>query len=234
MTDVKWLKCEDPEAMLTVLQNKVSDRKLRLFACACCHRIAHFVVDDRSRTAIAILEQYADGQASDEQLVVADEANQEMLGRSGTEAAHDAATYTIACAVGVPQDGPSAVDTTKNARLTAHGAAGTIAIAPDRTQSKRAQQAARKVESRAQAVLLRDIFGNPFRPVAFAPEWRTDTAVSLGRQMYDAREFSAMPILADALQDAGCDDDDILQHCRDANQPHVRGCWVVDLVLGKE
>ena len=85
-----------------------------------------------------------------------------------------------------------------------------------------------------QVALARDIFGNPFRPVAFSPAWRTDTAVSLARGMYESREFSAMPILADALQDAGCDNDDILNHCRDAKQVHVRGCWVTDLVLGKE
>ncbi|MBN9119864.1 MAG: hypothetical protein J0I06_12005 [Planctomycetes bacterium] len=80
---------------------------------------------------------------------------------------------------------------------------------------------------------MRDIFGNPFRPVTFSAAWRTDTAVSLARQMYDTREFSAMPILADALQDAGCDSDDVLSHCR-SDSPHVRGCWVVDLVLGME
>jgi hypothetical protein len=87
-------------------------------------------------------------------------------------------------------------------------------------------------ELSVQISLIRCVFGNPFRPVAFSPEWRTDTAISLARQMYDSREFSAMPILADALQDAGCDNDDILEHCR-GNGPHVRGCWVVDLVLGK-
>jgi hypothetical protein len=80
---------------------------------------------------------------------------------------------------------------------------------------------------------LRDIFGNPFRKVKLNKKWLTDTAVTLSRQMYDAREFSAMPILADALQDAGCDNDDILAHCRDTSLTHVRGCWVVDLVLGK-
>ena len=85
----------------------------------------------------------------------------------------------------------------------------------------------------AQCALIRDIFGNPFRPVAFDPAWRTDTAVAIARQMYDAREFGAMPILADALQDAGCEDEQILNHCRDANSVHVRGCWVCDLVLGK-
>ena len=80
---------------------------------------------------------------------------------------------------------------------------------------------------------MRDIVGNPFRPVVFAPEWRTDTAVTLARQMYESREFSAMPILADALQDAGCNSDDILTHCRDTSLTHVRGCWVTDLVLSK-
>ncbi|MCE9561750.1 MAG: hypothetical protein K8U57_06805 [Planctomycetes bacterium] len=82
--------------------------------------------------------------------------------------------------------------------------------------------------------LLREIVGNPFRPIAFSAEWRTSTAVSLSRQMYESRDFSAMPILADALQDAGCENEDILTHSRDANQVHVRGCWVVDAVLGKE
>jgi hypothetical protein len=87
---------------------------------------------------------------------------------------------------------------------------------------------------RERELALELIGPNPFRPVTFAPEWHTDTAVSLARTMYDSREFSAMPILADALQDAGCDNEQILAHCRDANQVHVRGCWVVDLVSGKE
>jgi hypothetical protein len=88
-------------------------------------------------------------------------------------------------------------------------------------------------ERAAQAAILRDISGNPFRPSAFSPEWRTSTAVALAAEMYEARDFFAMPILADALQDAGCDNADILTHCRGPG-PHVRGCWVVDLVLGKE
>jgi hypothetical protein len=100
------------------------------------------------------------------------------------------------------------------------------------------------------ADLLRDVAGNPFRggrgrqfdrrkrkprtePV-FRPEWRTDTALTLAKQMYESREFGAMPILADALQDAGCEDPLILTHCRDASLSHVRGCCVIDLVLGKQ
>jgi hypothetical protein len=83
------------------------------------------------------------------------------------------------------------------------------------------------------AALIRDIFGTPFRPVPFEPAWRTDTVLSLAQQMYDSRDFSGMPILADALQEAGCASDDILTHCRDSNATHTRGCWVVDLVLSK-
>jgi hypothetical protein len=81
--------------------------------------------------------------------------------------------------------------------------------------------------------VCRDIFGNPFRQVAVESDWLTSNVVALARQMYEGRDFAAMPILADALQDAGCDNDDILTHCR-GDGPHVRGCWVVDLILGKE
>ena len=92
--------------------------------------------------------------------------------------------------------------------------------------------------------LLREVFGNPFVPRqrkadpyrgwAFDANWRTDTVLTLARQMYESHDFSAMPILADALQDAGCTNDDILSHSRDTNPAHVRGCWVVDLVLQKQ
>jgi len=85
-----------------------------------------------------------------------------------------------------------------------------------------------------QIALLRDVFSNPFRPISFDASWRTSTAVAIAKQMYESREFGAMPILADALQDAGCGNDDILSHCRDANGVHIRGCWVVDLVLDKK
>ena len=84
------------------------------------------------------------------------------------------------------------------------------------------------------ADLIWELFGNPFRPVTFDPAWRTTDVLLLARGIYDDRAFSAMPVLADALQEAGCENDDILAHCREADQPHARGCWVVDLILGKE
>jgi hypothetical protein len=88
-----------------------------------------------------------------------------------------------------------------------------------------------------QAAILRDVFGlrrHPLVPSAIDPAWRTSDALLLARGIYEERAFDRMPILADALQDAGCDNEDILSHCRDATQPHVRGCWAVDLVLGKQ
>ena len=84
----------------------------------------------------------------------------------------------------------------------------------------------------AQAAVLRDIFGNPFRPVTADRSWLTSTVVSLAQGIYAERAFDRLPILADALQDAGCEHPDVLGHCRGSG-PHVRGCWVVDLLLGK-
>ncbi len=113
--------------------------------------------------------------------------------------------------------------TTFSAERAAPQAAWFVQVSTDDSWSEKA----------AQADIIRDIFGNPFRPVVISPDWRTATATAIARQMYESRDFGAMPILADALQDAGCNDEDILDHCR-GNGPHVRGCWVVDLVLGKE
>lgn len=81
--------------------------------------------------------------------------------------------------------------------------------------------------------LLADVVGPIPRATAFDPAWRTSTAVALARAMYESRDFAAMPILADALQDAGCEDKQLLAHCRSTKHPHVRGCWAVDLVLGR-
>jgi hypothetical protein len=86
-----------------------------------------------------------------------------------------------------------------------------------------------------QSQLLRDVFGNPFRPIALDPAWLTwhdGLLVSMARQMCESRDFSDMPILADALEETGCSNQDILGHCRSGGE-HVRGCWVVDLLLGK-
>jgi hypothetical protein len=89
-------------------------------------------------------------------------------------------------------------------------------------------------ETERQLLIIRDILGDPLQLTPVDPPWLSETAVLIARGMYETQDFFPMPILADALQDAGCDSDDVLSHCRDARQVHVRGCWVVDLVLGKE
>jgi hypothetical protein len=83
-----------------------------------------------------------------------------------------------------------------------------------------------------QAVLIREVFGNPFVTSEFEARWRTSNVVDLARTIYEERVFDRMPILADALMDAGCADESILDHCREPRS-HVRGCWVVDLILGR-
>ena len=83
------------------------------------------------------------------------------------------------------------------------------------------------------AKLLKDLFGNPFRPVTADPSWLTSTVVALANGIYTDRAFDRLPILADALQDAGCDDEEVLNHCRSEGL-HVRGCWVVDLLTGRK
>jgi hypothetical protein len=88
-------------------------------------------------------------------------------------------------------------------------------------------------EAAQQVSFLRDIFGNPFRPVTVDPNWLTSTVVALAEGIYAERAFDRMPILVDALQDAGCDNSDILSHCRDTQFTHVRGCWVIDLLTGR-
>jgi hypothetical protein len=87
-------------------------------------------------------------------------------------------------------------------------------------------------ESRAISI-VREIFGNPFRQVAVAPEWITPTVLALANGIYADRAFDRMPILADGLEESGCDNKDILLHCRQPGE-HVRGCWVIDLLTGHE
>ncbi|MGL6096772.1 MAG: hypothetical protein ACRC7O_13370 [Fimbriiglobus sp.] len=102
------------------------------------------------------------------------------------------------------------------------GSAKCIARSCENPQTERCQQ----------AILIRCIVGNPFRPVTFAPEWRSPTAVALADTIYAERAFDRLPVPADALEEAGCDSPDVLSHCRSPG-PHARGCWVVDGVLGK-
>jgi hypothetical protein len=220
MTEREWDRAVYPVAGLHYFASRrplPSQRKLRLFACACVRRVWHLLDDDRSRRAVEAAELYADDQVTLRKLAGACRAARQVDGAAGSAAA-------AAAALNLHQ----LVSRDQGPQLT-----HVVAAAAEASQAGGSSSGKLRRQQKAQAELLRDIFGNPFRPVTFSPDWRTDTAVALARTMYESRDFSAMPILADALQDAGCDNADVLDHCRGPG-PHVRGCWVVDLVLGWE
>jgi hypothetical protein len=83
-----------------------------------------------------------------------------------------------------------------------------------------------------QAALLRHVVGNPMHPLAFDPTWRTPSALAIARYAYNERQWGDLPFLADALEEAGCDEELLLSHCRQRGE-HLRGCWALDLVLGR-
>jgi hypothetical protein len=212
MTEAEWHVCADPEATLSACLQRGTVRKARLLAVACCYRL------------VSYLPLIAGTERDDLLNALCDRADQ-PIPDNWTDAICDDYDF-VRTFDGVDGFG-EIVDSYM--MITAGGLAGGLKHAKYAAEGNGAQD-----ESSPQAALIRCLFGNPFRPVAFSPEWRTDTAVALACQMYESREFGAMPILADALQDAGCEDEQILLHCRDTNTTHVRGCWVVDLVLGKE
>ncbi|OWK37985.1 flagellar hook-basal body complex protein FliE [Fimbriiglobus ruber] len=222
MTEAEWLAATDPVAMLEIVQDGTSDRKLRLLACAACRRVWDAMGDERSQDAVVAAERFADGSLP---AAVFDEVRNAVVeayhehSRPSNEVAN--AVMLAACIVTLDSLMPSK-DVAPSYLLDVLDVLRCTAVA-----------AQRPGEPAAQADLFREIFGNPFRPVTPDPAWLTSTVTALSRQMYVDRAFDRMPILADALQDAGCDNDDVLSHCRGAG-PHVRGCWVLDWVLREE
>jgi hypothetical protein len=227
MNETDWLACAEPHPMLNFLDGRASGRKLRLFAAACCRRIWGVLADPLARRAVEIAEEYADGRADDDALARARRAAETARGFTDYDSVEEEA-------VGIVISLAHRDDTLAGIAAARAAEVATWAVVQGcPTEELEARfAAALAAEQSAQAALLRELFGNPFRPVTPDPEWHTTTAVQLARQMVDANDFSAMPILADALEDAGCGDEEVLAHCRGPG-PHVRGCWVVDLVLEK-
>jgi hypothetical protein len=250
MTEAEWLACTDPHLMLEFLGGSVSGRKLRLFACACCRRIATHFEDGRSLRVVEVSERFADGEANPEELGSAfeDAADvQEEVHLSGGGAVEQGAAEAvlglrrelqwgqifegIAEAVGEEEAG--------KAWDRIWGAAGKHWSTQER-EHREACEAGEQAEWAAQAAVLCDLFGHlPFRPVAISPAWQTPQVMALAQAAYDQRELPSgtldtalLAILADALEEAGCDNADILAHCRQPG-PHVRGCWLIDALLGK-
>jgi hypothetical protein len=214
MTEAEWLSCADPQPMLEFLRGKASDRKLRLFACACCRRIWD-LLEGGAAAAVEVAERLAEG----------------LAGRDECLAAARSFHFSASAA-------NSAVFMTALSHLEVFGGGAPILLTHSAAKAAEAcdmwsdGSPAYALERQAQAGLLHEIFGNLFGPCAVDPRWLTPNVTDLAHTIYEERAFDRLPILADALMDAGCADEAILSHCR-SEGPHVRGCWVVDLILGK-
>jgi len=216
MTEAEWLASHNPGVMATFLRKRQNqrarrgtarNRKHRLFACACCRSLWSWL-SATDREVVDFAERYADGHGQH-----TDVWNRQKLVLNAAVLA----TLSLDSAVAVAM------------ALNEHY----FSSAQRAGDSHEAATEAFAQASSALASLLRDIVGNPFRPVTVDPTWQSNNVVGLAQAIYDDRAFDRLPILADALEDAGCTSPEILNHCRQPGE-HVRGCWVVDLLLAKE
>ncbi len=212
MTEAEWLDCSSPGTMLRRRRGqRMSTRKLRLLACACCRRPWRRM-SAAGRNAVAVAERYADGEATPAELEAA-RPSFVLKGNLADNSTHYAAA-------------PNRIFRSWVTSALTY-AAWAVAVRGPRHEAELA----------AQCRLIRDVFGpTPFRAVAVAPAvlaWQGGTVLRMAQAIYDERAFDRLPILADALEEAGCADADVLSHCRGPG-PHVRGCWVIDLLLGKQ
>jgi hypothetical protein len=224
MTEAQWSLCHDPKQMLLFIRGTASERKLRLLACSCVRQGWEVLEDERGKNALEAAEAFADGKVTKVVLKrirqAVDEHMREMNSRrkgvwSGDEIRHS--EYCVC-------EGAKRAASEKNYASAIRQMYITIQFSHLRDRAT------------PLPVLFRDIFGPlPFRIVSNAHNWlswENSTVPRLAQTIYDERNFGLLPILADALEAAGCTNEDILRHCREPGE-HVRGCWVVDLLLGK-
>jgi hypothetical protein len=255
MTEAEWLAAENPGQLLRDLQQHRLlawmpgvRRHLRLFACACCRSVWEHFHDERCRRAVEVSERYADGDArrseldaarkDAEEAEVATRQQAETSLRRRTEAAALVATvvgYRVASTALWTATTQSVWRATENVARAVQELRAALAEAVPGPRRPFAE--ALRAEARAQAALVRDVFGNPFRlMIPLDPSrlaWNGGTIPAMAERIYNERDWTSLPVLADALEDAGCSCPEILTHCRGPG-PHVRGCWVLDLLLEKE
>jgi hypothetical protein len=249
MTETEWLTGTNPKPLLGYLfagvpgrsQNAPPDERFRRFGIACCRRLER-VLGAGDRCALGYLDAYTrdgrreallsarrfhkkDGDAASLALPGADKSRKERL---LAEARALATSAVWSCTKGKPTQAAMAY-------LEAARAAESIRLADTLTEGLQPRsdwQPPSPAELAVQCDFLRCIFGNPFRRSTLTAAWVTPTVRQLAAAVYDEPAFAALPILADALEDAGCTDQTILHHCR-GPQLHVRGCWVVEALLAK-
>jgi hypothetical protein len=277
VTETEWLASSDPQPMLALLRNSATERKLRLFAVACCHRVGGSL-PDACRHPVAVAERHADGAATDRDLLNAYKASYSAWRPGASFAAHAGAGAARAVCMGSTDPARRAersreIGVVTAASYAATHAAESLAFATARgaldplrvvrhhyflkIEHRREYSSvgfwvyevddqgwadAKAVERSVQCRLLHDIVGNPFRPAAALDpacvDWRGEVVRELAWAAYDERLPEGMlnparlAVLADALEDTGCTDADLLGHLRGPG-PHVRGCRAVDPILGK-
>jgi hypothetical protein len=237
MTHDEWLASIDPQPMLAFLRDggKISKRKATLFAVACCRGVWHLMLDERSRKAVAWAEQSADGVGSWDHTVVAlqaaSEASSEMRSRprpaaNGERRLPRGATTGASAAAVATLMGDGLVVSEKAARAAAY------------LEGLEVWQATYDSERLAHAAILRDIVGDPFAPApTVAPTvltWNAGMVPELAKSIYEKGIFQDLPVLADALEEAGSTDIAMLEHFR-GRGPHARGCaWLDAMLVHKE
>ena len=214
------------------IERKSLRRPFRLFACACCRELWH-ILSDAGRAALEAAEAFADGTLNNKGRKEAQAKQQvaytELLFANRADPVELATTGTAGWTLQAAHPHQIATQAAKHAceALELERSGGRPTPPGDSTLAAR----------RKQADLLRDILGPvPFRTVAVDPaclRWRDGTVHKVATAISSDRAFDRLPILADALEEAGCSDAEILAHCRGPG-PHVLGCWVVDLILAKE
>ena len=224
MTETIWLTSTDPTPMLEYLRGRVSDRKLTLFAAACCRHIWPLLNDARCSVAVEMAERFADGLANVKELSAA---------RTPTILAEKVVGLAARAAYWTAHARPS--ETIEQVHTAAAEAEAKAAMRSVTSRWDEVWDDNRAAAMRAQADLLREVIGNPFRPVIVDPDWLTwanGTVRRIAHDIYEEGRFAELPVLADALEDAGCAHAGLLAHCR-SEEEHVRGCWAVDLLVGR-
>jgi hypothetical protein len=249
MDEAEWLACTNLRAILMRVRKK-SDRKLRLLAAACTRRVWHLFPHPSFQEVVVAVERFADGLISQNELLARKESAKEAskaIRRTATRSSQDwstAGTKTYHAILAITRAKAGQVARTVSGEVAIAVLFAALAQAEARDlgfeERYRAEDAAEDAELRAHCSLARDLFDNPFRPVVFDPAWRTTSVTALAQAAYDNRTLPAgtlesdrLAILADALEEVGCTDPDIMGHLRGPG-PHVRGCHVIDQITGRE
>jgi hypothetical protein len=224
MTEAEWLSCDDPDTLLAFVLRSSTERKLLLYAC-CSFRRYFAGQDEQALRSVEAAEAYADGALSFGELT---DLKKEALEDDWWERS----LFSEALGSGGGFWGQEYGR--KHAAWQTSSALVRRALRRKPGGQSRQDRAAREEARQVLLALVRCVLGNPFRPVPFAPSWRTPDVLGLAGAVYDEQGFTPerLAVLADALEEAGCTQGQLLEHLRGPG-PHARGCWVVDRLLDR-